>query len=281
MWHVDRPVTRAVWLVPVPSGAKVTAATGDPEIFTRLAQKIRPEQVSYLRDPRLLWGEGEGGLGAAADDLLEDAGQVQARSSTFTSFDSATRWAGEQGVSISSDLEAAFRPYLAKGWEILAVSLTPDGDQTRVSGNISPIDIAFTTSELVLPLAGGADLPGSYPARILAAVLADHQVENKQPAAGQALVTKVYGAWVSARDFGGPSGQRLFLTVFDSGGPGRLPVPYQDPPLGVAPNDHAYRERVGTWSTGGLAVPTLAAALVLTGGLVFLVVARRRHRRSR
>jgi hypothetical protein len=176
MWHVDGPVTRAVWLVPVPPGAKVTAATGDPEIFARLAQRIRPEKVSYLRDPRLLWREGDGDLEDAAGGLLDGADRAQALSSTFKSLDSATRWAGEQGVSISSNLKAAFQPYLAKGWDVLAVSLIPNGDQARVSGNIGPLDIAFRTSELVLPLAGGADLPGSYPARILAAVLADHQV---------------------------------------------------------------------------------------------------------
>lgn len=290
---VDGRSEEAAWILPVPSRASVQLA--DPELFDALQTLTKPlVRVERIRGD----GVGAGAPGAGVTVLERQAlGPFDVATLAAGDSTALSGWLSENGFQFPSGLEAVLEPYVAQGWEYVAVRLTPQA-AGELSGDLDPLWVTFASDTLVYPMRPTALARNPLP--VFLYVLADHRVA--QPPAFDAGATGTRPGWseVSYAQWIEPDSlevdsplaafvdRRLFLTKFD--------IFLQNPEaieddfvFSFAPADElAHKvevryetvrgpslEEPGTWVGPLAALVVLAAALAAT-----LLILRRRRRQG-
>jgi hypothetical protein len=150
---------RAAWVMPVPSAARVSL--GDTEVFEELATFTAP-RIEY-RDswwptiPWLVWA------GAAPDGAGAPAGAVNVLGRqrlgpfdvTRLAADDPTalaNWLEDNGFPHPDGLDDNLAPYVADGWEIIAVQLVPAETGGSLSGALQPLRLSFASDTVIYPM---------------------------------------------------------------------------------------------------------------------------------
>jgi hypothetical protein len=168
----------AAWVMPVPTAAQVTL--GDAEAFDELARIAAP-RVEY-RDS---WWPTFGWLGDDAPLLEAAAGAPSGAVNVLGSqrigpFD-VTRlasrdasaladWLATRGFPHPDGLNDNLAPYVADGWEIVAIRLAPADRGESLSGKLQPLRLSFASNTPVYPmrLSRSAQTPQSVDLFVLA-----------------------------------------------------------------------------------------------------------------
>ncbi|WP_338320822.1 DUF2330 domain-containing protein, partial [Streptomyces lonarensis] len=172
---VDGDAAAAAWVMPVPDRAEVTL--GDPELFAELAEVAAPEQ----RVDRYFWprpgdwpreapadtaGASEGSAPPVAVVGRERLGPFDVARLAAADPAALARWLAENGFALSDRLTGALEPYVAAGWEYVAVRLAPEevpggadpgggapgGGEPVLAGPLEPLRLTFATDRPVYPM---------------------------------------------------------------------------------------------------------------------------------
>ncbi|MFX4295082.1 DUF2330 domain-containing protein [Streptomyces bohaiensis] len=169
---VDGDASAAAWVMPVPNRAEVTLA--EPELFTELERVTAAGQ----RVDRYLWprpgdwpraapdaaGAPEGAAPPVAVVGRERLGPFDVARLTAEEPAALADWLAENGFALSGRLAAAVEPYVAEGWEYVAVRLVPAGAEDAaagedaegggpvLSGPLEPLRLTFATERPVYPM---------------------------------------------------------------------------------------------------------------------------------
>ncbi|MHB9862218.1 DUF2330 domain-containing protein [Streptomyces sp. YIM S03343] len=312
----------AAWIMPVPHRA--TVRLGDPALFDQLASLTAPvHRVRHHFWPR----DGDwplvshssrpavpppplGPAGAAAPAVgvvgRRHLGPFEVARLTATDPDALRNWLNTNGFPLPSRLTAALRPYVAAGWEYVAVRLAPTstgaggdtpgagstgaagstggtsprGDSPRpvLGGTLDPLHLTFAAASPVYPmrlsrLAGTPQSLGLY-------VLAGHRMELRSAIGGDPARV-VYAGRVSARrgPLAGLAAGAPFLTAVDQ----EFPEPWRisgDHTLRRAARDTAFQQVIyDDRLTEVAGVPawllTVVGGLVLAAGAAAVPAVRR------
>ncbi|MCV7211934.1 DUF2330 domain-containing protein [Mycolicibacterium canariasense] len=174
---------RAAWVMPVPSAAQVSL--GDIAVFGELTRLTAP-RVEY-RDswwPTFDW------LQQGSSEAFDTAGAapgagVQVLSSQRIGPFDVTRlrgddpaalagWLADKGFPHPDGLDANLAPYVADGWEIVAIQLVPGAAGASLTGTLQPLRLSFAADkadEVVYPmrLSRSATAPQTVDLYLLAA----------------------------------------------------------------------------------------------------------------
>ena len=150
---------RAAWVMPVPSAARITL--GDTEVFSEL-DKLTAPRIEY-RDswwptiPWLTWA------GSASDTAGAPAGAVNVLGRQRLGPFEVTRlaandptalanWLSDNGFRYPDGLDDNLAPYVADGWEVVAVQLVPADEGGSLSGALQPLRLSFASDTVVYPM---------------------------------------------------------------------------------------------------------------------------------
>ncbi|MEE6170188.1 MULTISPECIES: DUF2330 domain-containing protein [unclassified Mycolicibacterium] len=169
----------AAWIMPVPSAADVTL--GEESVFDELAQLTAP-RIEY-RDswwPSFGWLRGFAGAGglvsAAAPghhvDVLSSQ-RIGPFDVTRLAADDPTAlsaWLTSKGFAHPAGLDRNLAPYLADGWQVVAIRLAPDASGATLTGALQPLRLSFDADRAVYPmrLSQSAKTPQSVDLYVLA-----------------------------------------------------------------------------------------------------------------
>ncbi|WP_228473053.1 DUF2330 domain-containing protein [Streptomyces cyaneochromogenes] len=187
---------RVAWIMPVPGRA--TVRLGDPDLFDELhdvtapVHRERPHFWPQDGDWPLLTGDGTAAgpppPWAVAGPPVSVVGRQRlgpfdVARLTATDPGALDGWLDSNGFALPSRLDDALRPYVHKGWEYVAVKLTPQTTGTRLTGTLDPLHLTFRTDEPVYPmrLSRLADTPQSLGLYVLAA----HRMEPASRIGGE------------------------------------------------------------------------------------------------
>lgn len=289
----DTAATDAAFVMPVPSRA--TFDLGDPAIFGELDSASRPK-VEYVEVE--VDGDGSGAApGAGAGDVVVTdrvtLGPYDVAQLTGTDAAAVGDWLQANGFQLSPELADGLTPYLADGWSVVAVRLTPE-DDTGFDAGLPPMRVSFATDTPVYPMRLSALASNQQNLRLY--VLADHRMDISNPTPNRAEASLTFAGWMEPADLDGSpnlieaitsSGQdRLFLTRYDDTmDPEDITA---DIALAQAPTDETYRATVtetryvnrGDSMAGWATVAAIALPPILIFGLLawyFVWRARRRY----
>ena len=150
---------KAAWVMPVPSAARITL--GKTEVFEELTKLTAP-RVEY-RDswwptiPWLVWA------GSATDTAGAPSGAVSVLGRQRLGPFDVTRlaandptalanWLRDNGFPHPDGLDENLAPYVADGWEIVAVQLVPAESGGSLSGALQPLRLSFASDTVVYPM---------------------------------------------------------------------------------------------------------------------------------
>lgn len=273
---------RAAWVMPVPSAAHVTL--GDAAVFDELARITAP-RVEY-RDswwPTFDWLT-EGSRGALKSAGARPGGVKVLSNQRIGPFD-VTRLAGDDPAALAGwltakgflhpdGLDANLAPYVAAGWEIVAIQLTPDAAGATLSGTLQPLRLSFASDKAVYPMR--LSRSATAPQSVDLYVLADHRMDpSALPVPGNAP-TLQYAGPVDAPALADYRGRYLTRWTNYLGEPHRIDGDYVFA-RAATDSDYAqviYRTR-NRGDVTGLAL--IAAAL---GGVVLVAALWWRRRRQ-
>lgn len=273
---------RAAWVMPVPSAAHVTL--GDAAVFDELARITAP-RVEY-RDswwPTFDWLT-EGSRGALESAGARPGGVKVLSNQRIGPFD-VTRLAGDDPAALAGwltakgflhpdGLDANLAPYVAAGWEIVAIQLTPDAAGATLSGTLQPLRLSFASDKAVYPMR--LSRSATAPQSVDLYVLADHRMDpSALPVPGNAP-TLQYAGPVDAPALADYRGRYLTRWTNYLGEPQRIDGDYVFA-RAATDSDYAqviYRTR-NRGDVTGLAL--IAAAL---GGVVLVAALWWRRRRQ-
>lgn len=278
--------TEAAFIMPVPGRAAFELA--DAEVFTELDRISRP-RVVY----REVVVDGDGGAGAVDDgDQVTvtdhvDVGPYQLAQLTGADSTAVTDWLADHDFTLPTDLADALTPYLADGWLVVAVRLTPRAEDATFAEGLPPMRLTFGIDEPVYPMRLSATAEHGQPLRLY--VLADHRMDASNPAPQGGGPELTYAARLGPAEVARypilsdlVTGPR-FLTRYDATfNPDHIT---DDIHLSRAATDDAYRavvvERryVTATPVGEVALWVLAGAGLLGVSTLFVVRAVRRARR--
>ncbi|OBF33976.1 hypothetical protein A5719_04170 [Mycolicibacterium peregrinum] len=172
--------SKAAWIMPVPSEAEVTL--GEPAVFSALAALSAP-RIEY-RDswwPSFGWlsgmvsQRGDGLVSAAAPDGVTVRSQQRLGPFNVTRLASddphaLASWLSEKGFPQPPSLAEDLTPYIAGGWEIVAIQLFPDAAGQTLTGNLQPLRLSFASDTVIYPmrLSRAAKLPLAVDLYVLA-----------------------------------------------------------------------------------------------------------------
>jgi hypothetical protein len=152
---------RAAWVMPLPAAAQVTL--GDAAVFDELA-RISAARIEY-RDswwPTFDWLRGSSDRVAdaragAADGAVTVLGSQQIGPFTVTRLAAGdpvalAAWLTDRGFPYPPGLERNIAPYLAEGWETVALQLTPAAPGEQLAGDLQPLRLSFTSDTVVYPM---------------------------------------------------------------------------------------------------------------------------------
>jgi hypothetical protein len=185
---------RAAWVMPVPSAARVTL--GDTEVFDALGKLTAP-RIEYQDSwwPTFPWFAGAGaspeldtaGVPSGAVNVLErqhlgpfDVTRLAANDPT-----ALANWLSDNGFPHPDGLDDDLAPYVADGWEIVAVQLVPAEAGGSLTGALQPLRLSFASDEVVYPMRLSRSATMSQYIDLY--VLADHRMDpSALPVAGEA-----------------------------------------------------------------------------------------------
>lgn len=275
---------RAAWVMPVPSAAHVTL--GDAAVFDELARITAP-RIEY-RDS---WWPTFGWLTEGSRGALESAGARPGGVSVLANqrigpFD-VTRLAGDDPAALAGwltakgfphpdGLDANLAPYVAAGWEIVAIQLAPDAAGATLSGTLQPLRLSFASDKAVYPMR--LSRSATAPQSVDLYVLADHRMDpSALPLPGNAP-TLQYAGRIDAPALADYRGRYLTRWTNYLGEPQRIDGDYVFA-RAATDSDYAqviYRTRNRGDVTGLALIAATLGAVVLTGVLWW-----RRRRQAR
>ena len=184
----DTAATTAAWVMPVP--AKATVELGAPELFDQLDQLSAPEvrevEVESDDDSRA-GGAQPPGTGVTVTERVA-VGPYDVAQLAGNDPSAVASWLTANGFTLPPKLAGGLAPYLAEGWQLVAVRLTGASGGT-LRGLLPPLKVAFPVDAPVYPmrLSGLAATPQAL--RLY--VLADHRIDatSPAPAAGDLTVS--------------------------------------------------------------------------------------------
>ncbi|MBI3227496.1 MAG: DUF2330 domain-containing protein [Mycolicibacterium cosmeticum] len=185
---------RAAWVMPVPSAAKVDL--GDMAVFAELARRTAP-RIEY-RDswwPTFDW------LRQGTSATLDTAGARPGAGVNVLStqrigpFDvtrlrgddpaALAEWLAGKGFPHPAGLDANLAPYVADGWEIVAIQLAADDPAAALSGTLQPLRLSFASDEAIYPMR--LSRSATAPQNVDLYVLAEHRMDpSRLPVSGNA-----------------------------------------------------------------------------------------------
>lgn len=192
---------RAAWVMPVPSAAQVSL--GDTAVFGELARITAP-RIEY-RDswwPTFDW------LGRGPSATLDTAGtrpgaRVDVLSTQRIGPFDVTRLRGDDAAALAGwltakgfphpeGLDANLAPYVADGWEIVAIQLVADDRGAALSGTLQPLRLSFASDEVIYPMR--LSRSATAPQNIDLCVLAEHRMDpSRLPVRGNAPTLQFAG----------------------------------------------------------------------------------------
>lgn len=217
----DTDAARAAFLMPVPSRAEFDLA--DPDLFVELDEISKPE-IRY-RDVELDPGvDGAGAPGAPDDEQVivtdrVEVGPYDVAQLTGTDATAVAEWLTANDFELAPDLGDALTPYLADGWHLVAVALTPGGAASTFDDGLPPMRLDFATDAPIYPMRLSATATSMQPLRLY--VLAHHRMDATSPTPGGSEPEVTYADWVAPDDLGAYSAlaeqvtERTFLTRYD------------------------------------------------------------------
>jgi hypothetical protein len=274
--------TRAAFLMPVPGRARFELA--DADVFAELdaVSKPRIEYRDVVTD-----GGGSGGAAPGGADRVTvtdhtTVGPFEVAQLTGADASAVTGWLGDNDFTLPADLADALTPYLAEGWLVVAVRLTPDTVGTTFADGLPSMRFTFGTDTPVYPMRLSATAEYAQPLRLY--VLADHRMDVDGPAPRGPEAELTYANWVRPADLTDhPVLARMiaeprFLTRYDATFP---PADITDDiHLTQAATDETYRavvvenRYVTSTATGTLVIWGVSLAGVLA---LVVIAVRRRH----
>jgi hypothetical protein len=212
----ETEATEAAFIMPVPARAEFTLADG--ALFTEL-DEISAPRVEYREVERD--GDGAGGAPSGSDVTVTDhvaVGPYDVAQLTGVDSGAVAGWLTTNGFELPPALAGALTPYLAEGWLVVAVRLTPEGSGT-FDGGLPPMRFTFPTTEPVYPMRLSATARYSQPLRLY--VLADHRMDISNPAPEGIDPELTFAGWVEPDPAAYPvvAGlvtERRFLTRYDA-----------------------------------------------------------------
>jgi hypothetical protein len=171
--------TQAAFLMPVPARAKFELA--DSTVFTELDEITRP-RIEYRTKEVDAGSSGGAAPGAEANVTVTDhteVGPFEVAQLTGTDSTAVADWLTAHHFTLSDALAGALTPYLAEGWLVVAVQLTPDNATGTFAEGLPPMRMTFATDEPVYPMRLSATAEYAQPLRLY--VLADHRVAASNP----------------------------------------------------------------------------------------------------
>jgi len=215
----ETQATEAAFIMPVPARAEFTLADG--AVFTEL-DEISAPRVEY-RDVEKPDGEGAGeappGSGVTVTDHVA-VGPYDVAQLTGADSGAVAGWLATNGFDLPPDLAGALTPYLAEGWLVVAVRLTPEEEAATFEGGLPPMRFTFPATEPVYPMRLSATAEYAQPFRLY--VLADHRMNISNPAPGDDDAELTYAGWVAPGDLADYPvvaelvTERRFLTRYDA-----------------------------------------------------------------
>jgi hypothetical protein len=183
-FNVSGSSGKAAWVMPVPSAAEVSL--GDSEVFAELGRLTAP-RVEY-RDswwPTFSW--------LSADEPMDTAGASPGAGVNVLGrqrigpFDvtrlaandpiELAKWLADNGFPHPDGLDKNLAPYLADGWEIVAIQLVPADNGATLTGDLQPLRLSFESDTVVYPMR--LSRSATTPQAVDLYVLADHRMDPK------------------------------------------------------------------------------------------------------
>lgn len=280
----------AAWVMPVPSSARVSL--GEAEAFAELGRLTAP-RIEY-RDtwwPTFSWltaGPSEGAMAGPPPGVgLNVLGRQRIGPFDVTRLaaqdpTALATWLTGHGFPHPDGLDANLAPYVAEGWEIVAVKLAPATQGESLTGDLQPLRLSFASDRVVYPMR--LSRSASTPQTVDLYLLAGHRMDpTSVPVAGNApnleFAGRIEGKDVSPAlaDF---VGDGAFLTQWDNyiGDPASIDGDYVfEQATADTPFQRViYLER----NRGDLTGLTLLVIVGLGGVAVSVVMTRRRTDKS-
>lgn len=183
---------KAAWVMPVPAASHVTL--GDGAVFEELARITAP-RIEY-RDswwPTFDWlggfaaAEGDASGAPGSDVSVRGQQRIGPFAVTRLAADdpaALTNWLAGSGFPQPPDLERNIAPYVADGWEIVAIRLVPDAEGQQLTGNLQPLRLSFTSENVVYPMR--LSRSAKVPQAVDLYLLAEHRMDPfAVPVAGE------------------------------------------------------------------------------------------------
>lgn len=150
---------RAAWVMPVPSAARITL--GDTEVFEALGELTAP-RIEY-RDswwptiPWLVWAGSPPDTAGAPSGAVSVLGRQRLGPFDVTRLaandpSALAKWLSYNGFPHPDGLNDNLAPYVADGWEIVAVQLVPADAGGALTGPLQPLRLSFETDTVVYPM---------------------------------------------------------------------------------------------------------------------------------
>ncbi|OBB02401.1 hypothetical protein A5755_27165 [Mycolicibacterium fortuitum] len=192
-FNVQGSSSKAAWIMPVPTEAEVTL--GESAVFSALSALSSP-RVEY-RDswwPTFGWltqmfsGSQDGLVMAAAPDGVTVRSQQRLGPFNVTRLASAdphalATWLTQKGFAQPPSLADDLAPYVAEGWEIVAVQLFPDAAGQTLTGELQPLRLSFASDTAIYPMR--LSRAAQHPLSVDLYVLAGHRMDpTALPVAG-------------------------------------------------------------------------------------------------
>jgi hypothetical protein len=271
---VDSNAPEAAWIMPVPNRATVELADGT--LFDELVRIAAPQH----RTRHYFWprggdwpfddtdgaGAGAPAPGAAAPGVgvvgRERLGDFDVARLTATDPDALGDWLAENGFELPEGLGQDLEPYVAAGWEYVAVKLAPSSEGTTLDGTLDPLRLSFASEKLVYPMR--LSRRATTPQSLGLFVLAGHRMEPRDNIGGsEPEVT--YAGKVEPRGAVGrlTGGEERFLTALDQHfpEPGRIDGDHE---LVATAQDTPFRRVI--WDDDLLTVAGVPVWLLTVGG---------------
>jgi hypothetical protein len=140
-------------------------------------------------------GDGSGGAapGAGANVTVTDhteVGPFEVAQLKGTDSKAVADWLTAHHFTLPPDLAGALTPYLAEGWLVVAVQLTPDGKGQTFAAGLPSMRMTFHADKPVYPMRLSATADYAQPLRLY--VLADHRMDAGNPAPAGMAPTVTY-----------------------------------------------------------------------------------------
>ena len=173
---------KAAWVMPVPSAARITL--GDPEVFEELGRLTAP-RVEY-RDswwpsfPWLIWAgaapDTAGAPGGAVDVLgRQRLGPFDVTRLAADDPTALATWLTDNGFPHPDGLDQNLAPYVADGWEVVAIQLVPAQDGAPLTGDLQPLRLSFASDSVIYPMR--LSRSATNPQNVDLYVLAEHRMD--------------------------------------------------------------------------------------------------------